>query len=133
LKKTLINPDTIAPPVSKYSHAVRVDIADAAFIYVAGQIALDAHGNLVGENDIARQTEFVFEQIKTILAAAGGALSDVIKANIYVTDMSQYSKVAEVRNRYFADTLPATTFVEVNKLVREGWMVEIEVVAVVQK
>jgi len=133
LKKTLINPDTIAPPVSKYSHAVRVDIGDAAFIYVAGQIALDAHGNLVGENDIARQTEFVFEQIKTILAAAGGALSDVIKANIYVTDMSQYSKVAEVRNRYFADTLPATTFVEVNKLVREGWMVEIEVVAVVQK
>ncbi len=133
MKKTLINPDTIAPPVSKYSHAVRVDIGDAAFIYVAGQIALDAHGNLVGENDIARQTEFVFEQIKTILAAAGGALSDVIKANIYVTDMSQYSKVAEVRNRYFADTLPATTFVEVNKLVREGWMVEIEVVAVVQK
>ncbi len=133
MKKTIINPDTIAPPVSKYSHAVRIDTGDTAFIYVAGQIALDLHGNLVGENDIVTQTEFVFEQITTILKAAGGSLSDVVKANIYVTDMSQYAKVAEVRNRYFAGDPPATTFVEVSKLVREGWMVEIEVVAAVQQ
>ena len=133
MKKTIINPDTIAPPVSKYSHAVRIETGDTAFIFVAGQIALDPSGNLVGENDIVRQTEFIFEQIATILQAAGGSLGDVIQANIYTTDMSQYGKVAEVRNRYFADNPPATTFVEVSKLVREGWMVEIEVVAAVQK
>jgi reactive intermediate/imine deaminase len=132
MKKTFINPDTIAPPVSNYSHVVRVDIADTALIYVAGQVPLDLNGNVVGENDIATQTEFVFEQIKTILAAAGGSLSDVVKANIYVTDISQYKKVAEVRNRYFANNPPATTFVEVSKLVREDWMIEIEVQAVVQ-
>jgi enamine deaminase RidA (YjgF/YER057c/UK114 family) len=86
----------------------------------------------VGENDIAVQTEFVFEQIKTVLAAAGGSLRDVVKANIFVTDISQFKKVAEVRNRYFADNPPATTFVEVSKLVNEGWMVEIEVQAAVQ-
>ncbi len=133
MKKTIINPDTIAPPVGKYSHAVRIETGDTAFIFVAGQIALDPSGNLVGENDIVRQTEFIFEQIATILQAAGGSLGDVIKTNIYTTDMSQYGKVAEVRNRYFADNPPATTFVEVSKLVREGWMVEIEVVAAVQK
>ncbi len=133
MKKTIINPDTIAPPVSKYSHAVRIETGDTAFIFVAGQIALDPNGNLVGENDIVRQTEFIFEQIATILQAAGGSLGDVVKANIYTTDMSQYGKVAEVRNRYFADNPPATTFVEVSKLVREGWMVEIEVVAAAQK
>lgn len=132
MEKTFINPDTIAPPVSKYSHAVRVVIADTALIYVAGQVPLDPNGNLVGENDIGTQTEFVFEQIKTILKAAGGSLRDIVKANIYVTDMSQYAKVAEVRNRYFAGNPPATTFVEVSKLVREGWMVEIEVQAAVQ-
>lgn len=132
MEKTFINPDTIAPPVSKYSHAVRIVIADTALIYVAGQVPLDPNGNLVGENDIGTQTEFVFEQIKTVLKAAGGSLRDVVKANIYVTDMSQYAKVAEVRNRYFADNPPATTFVEVSKLVREGWLVEIEVQAAVQ-
>lgn len=133
MEKTFINPDTIAPPVSKYSHAVRVDIADTALIYLAGQVPLDPNGNLVGENDIGTQTEFVFEQIKTILAAAGGSLRDVVKANIYVTDMSQYAKVAEVRNRYFAENPPATTFVAVKELVRKDWMIEIEVVAAVQK
>jgi 2-iminobutanoate/2-iminopropanoate deaminase len=133
LKKTVMNPDTIAPPPSNYSHVVRVDVADAAFIYVAGQVPLDLDGKVVGENDIAAQTQFVFEEIKTILAAAGGTLQDVVKANIYVTDISQYKKVAEVRNRYFAVDPPATTFVEVSSLVNKGWMVEIEVQAVVQQ
>ena len=132
MKKTIINPDNIAPPVSKYSHAVRVETGDTAFIFVAGQIALDVNGNVVGENDISIQTEFVFEQISTILKAAGGTLQDVVKANIYVRDMSDYAKVAEVRNRYFAEGPPATTFVEVSRLAREGWLVEIEVVAAIQ-
>ena len=132
MKKTLINPESLVTPISKYSHGVRVDTGDTALIYVTGQIAIDTNGNLVGKSDITKQTEFVFEEIKTILEAGGASLNDVIKANIYVTDMSQFPKVAEVRNRYFADSPPASTFVEVNKLVREGCMVEIEVVAAVQ-
>ena len=132
MEKTFINPSNIAPPVSKYSHAVRVVIADTALIYVAGQVPLDPNGNLVGENDISAQTEFVFEQIEAILKAAGGSLRDVVKANIYVTDIAQYDKVVAVRNRYFTDDPPATTFVEVSSLVRKGWMVEIEVQATVQ-
>lgn len=132
MKKTFINPDTIAPPVSKYTHVVRVDIADTALIFVAGQVPLDPNGNLVGENDIGVQTERIFEEIKTALAAAGGSLQDVVKSNIYVTDISQYAKVTAVRNRYFPNNPPAATFVEVSKLVREDWMVEIEVTAVIQ-
>jgi len=133
VKKTIMNPVGIAPPVSNYSHAVQVETGDTAFIFVAGQIALDVNGNLVGENDIGMQTEFVFEQIATILKAVDGSLRDVVKANIYVRDMSDYAKVAEVRNRYFAEAPPATTFVEVSRLAREGWLVEIEVVAAIQK
>lgn len=132
MKKTVMNPDTIARPLSNYSHVVRVDIADTALIFIAGQVPLALDGMVVGENDITRQTEFVFEQIQIALATAGGSLRDVVKANIYVTDMSQYEKVAAVRNRYFADNPPATTFVEVSKLVRPGFMVEIEVQAAVQ-
>jgi 2-iminobutanoate/2-iminopropanoate deaminase len=132
LKKTFTNPDTIAPPMSNYTHVVRVEIADTALIFVAGQVPLTPDGTLVGENDIGKQTEVVFEQLQTALAAAGGSLKDVVKANIYVTDMSQYAKVAEVRNRYFAVNPPATTFVEVSKLVKDGFLVEIEVQAAVQ-
>ena len=132
MEKTFINPASIAPPISQYSHAVRVVLADTALIYVAGQVPLDPNGKLVGENDISAQTEFVFKQIETVLQSAGASLSDVVKANIYVTDISQFDKVAAVRNRYFVNNPPATTFVEVSQLVKKGWMVEIEVQAAVQ-
>lgn len=132
MEKTFRNPEGVAPPVSNYSHVVRVVIADTALIYVAGQVPLDLDGNLVGVNDIGAQTEFVFQQIEKILQTEGATLSDVVKANMYVTDISQYKKVAEVRNRYFAKNPPATTFVEVSQLVQKGWMIEIEVQAAVQ-
>lgn len=132
MEKTFSNPEGIAPPISNYSHVVRVVIADTALIYVAGQVPLDQNGKLVGKNDIGAQTEFIFKQIEMLLQSAGASLSDVVKANIYVTDISQFDKVAEVRNRYFATNPPATTFVEVSQLVKKGWMVEIEVQAAVQ-
>jgi 2-iminobutanoate/2-iminopropanoate deaminase len=132
MKKVVKNPQSIAQPLSNYSHVVRLEIVDTAIIYVAGQIALDPQGNLVGENDIGAQTEFVFKQIVTILEEEGATLGDVVKANIFVTDISHYDEVAAVRNRYFVVDPPATTFVEVSKLVREGLLVEIEVQAAVQ-
>jgi len=132
MEKTFSNPAGIAPPISQYSHVVRVVIADTALIYVAGQVPLDPDGKLVGENDISAQTEFVFKQIETVLQSVGASLSDVVKANIYVTDISQFDKVAAVRNRYFVNNPPATTFVAVSQLVKKDWMVEIEVQAAVQ-
>jgi 2-iminobutanoate/2-iminopropanoate deaminase len=132
MKKTVKNPPNIAPPLSNYSHVVRLEIADTALIFVAGQVAFDLQGHLVGENDVGAQTEFVFDLIATILKGEGAALRDVVKANIYVTDMSHYHVVAAIRNRYFTVDPPATTFVEVSKLAREGLLVEIEVQAAFQ-
>ena len=86
----------------------------------------------MGENDITTQTEFVFEQIQRALEAAGGSLRDVIKTNIYVTDMSKRPQVVAVRKRYFPENPPVATFVEVSKLVNDGFMIEIEAEAVVQ-
>jgi 2-iminobutanoate/2-iminopropanoate deaminase len=132
MKKTVKNPPGISKPLSNYSHVVRLEIADTALLYVAGQIALDLQGHLVGENDIGTQTEFIFKQIEMILKSEGANLGDVMKANIYVTDMNHYGQVAAVRNRYFAVDPPATTFVEVSKLAREGLLIEIEVQAAIQ-
>jgi 2-iminobutanoate/2-iminopropanoate deaminase len=133
IKKILINPEGIAAPISKYSHCVRVEIGDAALIFVSGQIALDPEGNVIGTGDVLAQTEYVFKEIDTIVKASGASLKDVVKATIFVTNMANFPKVAEVRNRYFAESPPACTFVEVNKLVRDGCLVEIEVIAAVSK
>lgn len=133
MKKTLVNPTSMVKPISSYSHAVRIEISDAALIFVTGQIALDKDGNVVAPNDAGKQAEFVFGEIKNILEASRSSLKDVVKANIYVTDMSTFSTVAAVRNRAFAESLPASTFVEVNKLVREGCVVEVEVIAISHK
>jgi len=133
MKKTLVNPETMVRPISSYSHGVRVETGDTVLIFVSGQIALDPQGNLVGPGDVVAQTEYVFNEIATILKAAGASLKDVVKANIYVLNMNDFPKVAEVRNKYFAESLPASTFVEVNKLVRDGCLVEIEAIAATKK
>jgi len=132
MKKALINPDSLVKPVFPYSQAVRVEISDAVLIFISGQVASDKDGNLVGENDITRQTECVFENINEVLKANGASFSDVVKANIYVTNIAHHPAVTEVRKRYLADARPATTFVEVSKLAREGWLVEIEAIAITQ-
>ena len=132
MRKTVMNPAMIAAPVSNYSHVARIEVADTAFIYVAGQIALDPAGVLVGENDIAAQTEFIFQQLETILREAGGTLRDIYKTNIFVTDMSHFQTVAAIRNRYFAVEPPVATFVEISKFVKEGLLIEIEAQAAIQ-
>jgi len=133
MKKVLVNPEGMAPPISKYSHGVRVEIGDAVLTFVSGQIALDPKGGIVGAGDAASQTEYIFKEIEEVLKASGASLNDVVKATIFVTDMSNYLKVAAVRNRYFSENPPATTFVEVSRLVKEGCLVEIEAVAATPK
>ena len=129
MEKTFVNPETVAPPVGNYSHAVTLDVGDARLIFVSGQIALDREGRLVGAGDMARQAEQVFENIKAILEANGAAMSDVVKVNTYLTDVSQRPALAEVRARYFTGDPPASTLVEVSRLALEGLLVEIEVIA----
>jgi len=133
MKKTLINPKDMVAPISKYSHGVKVEIGECALIFVTGQIALDKNGNLVGSGDAAAQAEYIFGELEKVLKEGGASMKDVVKATIFVLDMKDFPKVAEVRNKYFKDSLPASTFVEVKKLVRDGCLVEVEVIAAAKK
>jgi len=133
MKKTIINPEGMMLPPSKYSHGVSVEISDAILIFVAGELPLDENGDLVGPNDITAQTECVFQNIEKVLKASGSSLDDVVKATILVTDMKDFHKVVEVRDKYFVNSSPASTFVEVNKLTRDDCLVEIEAIAVTSK
>ena len=123
------NPPALSKPTG-YTHVVEV-AGPHTTVYISGQIALDAEGNLVGRGDMKAQAEQVFKNLRAALAAAGATFADVVKMNTYVTDMDQAPAVREVRARYFGDTAPASTLVQVVRLARPELMLEIEVIAVV--
>jgi reactive intermediate/imine deaminase len=131
MRTRTVNPDTVAPPVGSYSHAVRLELDGAALLFVSGQLPLDAQGRLVGEGDMARQTEQVFENLRAILEANGATFRDVVKIGSYLTDLSQLAAMREVRARYLAVEPPASTLVGVAGLVLPEALLEVEVVAAV--
>jgi 2-iminobutanoate/2-iminopropanoate deaminase len=123
------NPPTLSKPTG-YTHVVEVT-GPVRMIYIAGQIALDKDGNLVGAGDMKAQAEQVFRNLDAALAAAGARFADVVKMNTYVTDMDKAPAVREVRAKYFGETTPASTLVQVPRLARPELMLEIEVIAAV--
>src|SRR5438552_18781213 len=123
---------TNPPPLSKptgYTHIVEVDMSRTKMVYISGQVALDKDGKAVGEADMKAQAEQVFKNLEAALTAAGAKFSDIVKMNTYVTDMDKAPAVREVRTRYFGDTTPASTLVQVVKLARPELMLEIEIIA----
>jgi 2-iminobutanoate/2-iminopropanoate deaminase len=123
------NPPTLSKPTG-YTHIVEVN-GPGKTIYISGQIALDKDGKVVGAGDMKGQAEQVFKNLQAALDAAGAKFSDVVKMNTYITDMAQAPAVREVRARYFGDTAPASTLVQVVHLARPEFMLEIEVIAAV--
>ncbi len=133
MEKKSLTPKDGAPVMGFYSPGISVDVGDATFVFVTGQIARHPDGAPVAPGDFTAQTEFVLQKIEAILKEGGATMDDVIKAVIYTTDVSKFKEISEVRNRYFAKAKPVSTLVEVSKLVREGCDVEIEVIAIKQK
>lgn len=123
------NPQNLPKP-NGYSHAIEAPAGRT--IYISGQLPVDKDGNLVGEDDFAAQAGQVFSNLKAALEAAGATFEDVVKLNMFVTDMSQLKALREVRDkRIDLRNPPASTLAEVKRFVKEGAMVEIDAVAVV--
>ncbi len=123
-----LNPPTLAPPPG-YTHVVTV--TNARMIYVAGQVALDPAGNLVGPGDFRAQARQVFENIKAALESVGAGFDDVIKLNIYLVDFGHLATLREIRDAYVnVQRPPASTAVQVSRLAREEFLLEIEAMAV---
>jgi enamine deaminase RidA (YjgF/YER057c/UK114 family) len=123
-----INPQGLSTPTG-YSHVVST--RGGRTIYIAGQVAFDAAGQLVGKGDLAAQTRQVFENLGIALKAAGATFANVVKTNYYMRDTSQVAVVREIRSKYFTSELPVSTLVEVPRLANADFLIEIEVVAVV--
>jgi enamine deaminase RidA (YjgF/YER057c/UK114 family) len=122
-----INPSTLAtPPGFTYV----VEITHGRTIFIAGQVALDQTGKIVGQHDFRAQTQQVFENLKAALVAVGADFTRVVKLNMYVVDISELPTLREVRDRYVnTHNPPASTLVEVRRLAREEFLIEVEAVA----
>lgn len=131
--KTRINPTNFTKTVGAYSQGLKVDIGDKALVLVSGQLAMDADGNPVAPDDISAQTRYIFENIKKILGEAGAALEDVVKVQIFVTDITKFPQVSAVRNEYLGDIRPVSTLLEISRTVKDGCDVEIEVTAITEQ
>jgi len=116
-----------------YSHVV--EITSGKMIYISGQVALDASGNIVGQGDYRAQIQQVFRNLKTALEAAGASFQNVVKLNYYVVDTveaAEFFAYREVRDQY-VDTAnpPVATVLVIRRLFRPELLIEIEAVAVV--
>jgi enamine deaminase RidA (YjgF/YER057c/UK114 family) len=110
-----------------YAHVVKAGNT----IYIAGQVAQDEQGQVVGRGDITAQAIQVFENLSKALTAAGAGFSDLVKITIYITDPRFREPLGKVRTQYIRDALPASTLVVVAGLAEPDYLIEIEAVAVV--
>ena len=108
-------------------------VSGGRLIFIAGQVALDTHGNVVGLGDVRAQARQVFENLRAAVESVGGSFRDVIKLNTYFLDSAALSDFRAIRDEY-VDTAnpPASTAVQVSRLFRPEFLLEVEAIAVVK-
>ena len=126
MPRTTLSVPAIAVPRGHYSHAV---IAQGRTLYVAGQVPIDADGEVVGA-DAATQARQVLSNLAAVLEAASATLADVVKTTVYLTNRDDRAAVGEVRRAHFADDPPANTLLVVAGLADPRYLVEIDAIAV---
>ena len=118
-------PEQLPEPISQYTDGVVAD----GWIWISGMLALDASGALIGGDDVVAQAERVHENIGAVLAKAGASFEDVVKVTVYLRRIGDRAAVNTVRRKFFGESRPASTLVEVSAFVLPDALVEIDAVA----
>ena len=136
LQRNFIEPKNMWKRIEKgnllYSPILVVRGADHAHVYLAGQTSRLPSGEEVGKSDMRAQIRQTCENIKTGLENVGATFEDVVRMNLYVTDIEEYFRCCDERYKYFATTRPPSTVIEIKRLGPPNAMIEIEVEAIVE-
>lgn len=125
-----LNNELFPKPLGAYSNGLSIPIGDRELIVLTGQQAIDTEGKAVYPDDPAKQTEFIFERIESLLNEAGATLDNAIKVVIYVKNMDDFGVISPIRNKYLAKSRPVSTLIEVSRLTIPGCVIEIDVTAI---
>ena len=128
-RKEIIRPEAgIHPLPWPYSHGVKV----GTILFVAGQVALDEQLRIVGPGDAEAQARQTWQNIKAVVEAAGGKISDVVRVTTYVADLADIDAIHEVRREFFPDgDFPTATVVQAARLGLPGLLLETEAIAII--
>ena len=136
IERQFLSPDDMWKRVENgnllYVPVVTVHGADHGHVYLAGQMAREPSGEIVGKGDMTAQLRKVCENIGKGLAHAGATFDDVVRSTTYVTDIDEYYRCSAVRFEYFRKNRPASVLIQVVRLGHRDAMVEIEVEAIIE-
>ena len=130
MPKREVTSDSIRKPIGVFSQAT-VTEARGRLVFISGMTARQADGSIAGIGNIEVQTRRVCENIKAAVEGAGGTLDDVCRVDVFVRNMEHFDAIHKVRREYFKPPLPASTMVEVTKMVSPDYLIEINAIAVI--
>ncbi|WP_454874678.1 RidA family protein [Paraburkholderia xenovorans] len=131
MSKQQISTGKLREPNGHFSQATSIAAA-GRLVFISGMTARTPEGTIAGIGDIEVQTRQVCENLKAAVEAAGGKLEDICRVDVYVRNIEHFDKIHKVRREYFQAPLPASTMVEVSKLVSAEYLIEISAIAVVE-
>jgi enamine deaminase RidA (YjgF/YER057c/UK114 family) len=129
----IVNPEVLAKPLGQYSHVARVKASE--FLFIAGQVAGDKDGNLVGADDFDAQCRQVFANIEAALTSQGAGFANVVQFTTYLVKAQDIPKFVQFRLREFPrmfpnGVYPPNTLLIIDRLVLESFLIEVQTVAV---
>lgn len=127
--KEQITSDMLAKPNGHFSQATTIE-AQGKLVFISGMTARKADGSVAGIGDIEVQTRQVCDNLKAAAEAAGGSLDDIVRVDVYVRNIEHFPIIHKVRAEYFKAPVPASTMVEVAKMVNHEYLIEISAIAV---
>ena len=130
MTKREVRSERVRAPSGHFSQAIEAD-AKGRLVFISGMTARRPDGAIAGVGDIEAQTRQVCENIKSAVEAAGGTMDDVCRVDVFVRNIEHFEQIHKVRREYFKAPAPASTMVEVTKMVHPDYLIEINAIALI--